>query len=529
MSSNITGSKSKRSRLVYIVLVTIALLTVTSPLPASATSSQSQPPQSPNATCPPGGQCFADVLPGDTFYDYANRIYQQDLVSGYLCGGQGEPCDAYNRPYYRPGVDVTRGQMSKFIDNARRFPGIDIEGSSGTLVPIYTRNDNGNVIEVRTTSGIGVHSISTNNTGVYGIGHLLGVAGDSDSGYGVSGESTNNGIGVAGLSVNGIGVRGRSTNNEGVRGETGSNYAGVYGYNTNGSYQAPGVRGDGTAGPGVYGFSTSYYGVFGQSQSGCCAGVYGNNTGSFGYGVQGVSSTGYGVDGESTSNAGVRGVSTTGYGVVGQSVLAGVDGESTTGTGVRGVTATGYGVYGEATTIGGGGYAGYFQGDVQVTGSCCAAGKATTRIDDPLDPAGKYLNQSLVQSPDMTTIINGNVTTDARGEFTVSLPAWFGAANRDFRYQLTVIGQFAQAIVSSKINDNRFTIKTDKPNVEVSWQVTGIRQDPYANAHRIPVEENKPADKKGKYLHPTEYGQPASSGIDYEQQQQVQQVKETKP
>lgn len=78
----------------------------------------------------------------------------------------------------------------------------------------------------------------------------------------------------------------------------------------------------------------------------------------------------------------------------------------------------------------------------------------------------------------MLNIYNGNITTDANGDATVVLPAYFEALNRDFRYQLTVIGQFAQAIVQDEIQANHFTIKTDKPGVKVSWQVTGIRQDP---------------------------------------------------
>ncbi len=86
-------------------------------------------------------------------------------------------------------------------------------------------------------------------------------------------------------------------------------------------------------------------------------------------------------------------------------------------------------------------------------------------------------------------LYNGNVTTDAAGFAAVELPAWFEALNGDFRYQLTVIDQFAQAIVAGKIANGRFVIRTDKPDVEVSWQVTGIRQDPYAEQHRISVEE----------------------------------------
>src|SRR5205814_1052619 len=97
---------------------------------------------------------------------------------------------------------------------------------------------------------------------------------------------------------------------------------------------------------------------------------------------------------------------------------------------------------------------------------------------------------------------------------TVTMPKWFESLNRDFRYQLTVIGgQFAQAIVSSEMAGNRFTVKTDKPNVKVSWQVTGIRHDPYADAHRIPVEQDKSPDERGQYLHPDLYGQPDSKQI----------------
>ena len=39
--------------------------------------------------------------------------------------------------------------------------------------------------------------------------------------------------------------------------------------------------------------------------------------------------------------------------------------------------------------------------------------------------------------------------------------------------------------------------RTDRPGVKVSWQVTGIRQDAYANAHRIQVEEEKPPQGAG--------------------------------
>jgi hypothetical protein len=144
-------------------------------------------------------------------------------------------------------------------------------------------------------------------------------------------------------------------------------------------------------------------------------------------------------------------------------------------------------------------------GNLQVDGTV-SKGAGSFQIDHPLDPANKYLYHSFVESPDMMNVYNGNVITNNRGVATVVLPDYFEALNRDFRYQLTVIGQFAQAIVGKKIGHNRFVIRTSKPNVEVSWQVTGIRQDTYANAHRIQVEEEKPPQEQGHYLHPELFG-----------------------
>ena len=71
------------------------------------------------------------------------------------------------------------------------------------------------------------------------------------------------------------------------------------------------------------------------------------------------------------------------------------------------------------------------------------------------------------------------------------------------------------AFVAGKVAHNQFSIKTDKPNVEVSWQVTGIRQDAWANAHRIPVEEQKNARERGHYIHPELYGAPEESSIEW--------------
>jgi hypothetical protein len=165
------------------------------------------------------------------------------------------------------------------------------------------------------------------------------------------------------------------------------------------------------------------------------------------------------------------------------------------------------------------GLAGQFVGDVAISGDVKIRGNLTKgsgsfKIDHPLDPESKYLSHSFVESPDMMNIYNGTITTDAKGNATITLPDWFEALNQDFRYQLTVIGTFAQAIVGQKIKDNRFTVKTSAPNVEVSWQVTGIRHDAYANKHRIAVEERKSEGERGLYLHPDAFNQPESKGIE---------------
>lgn len=153
-----------------------------------------------------------------------------------------------------------------------------------------------------------------------------------------------------------------------------------------------------------------------------------------------------------------------------------------------------------------------FNGDMTITGNLnvsgnIAKGGGTFKIDHPLDPANLYLTHSFVESPEMMNVFSGNVVTNADGFATVEMPDYFQAANKDFRYQLTVIGSFAQAIVKEKISGNHFVVQTNEPNIEVSWMVTSVRSDKYAEANRIvPVSEK---EIKGSYLHPELYDQPA--------------------
>jgi len=212
---------------------------------------------------------------------------------------------------------------------------------------------------------------------------------------------------------------------------------------------------------------------------------------------------GIGVRGEGKWR-GVHGIASTasgsGYAVYGEAYGSG--------------TATTYGIYG--TAIGGGlAYAGYFSGNVHVTGTL-SKGAGSFKIDHPLDPKNKYLSHSFVESPDMKNIYDGNVVLNSAGQAIVKLPEWFDALNMEFRYQLTAIGGPGPNLyISSEVSDNQFEIAGGDPGLKVSWQVTGIRKDPYAEKYRIRVEEEKRQEEKGYYLHPEVYNEMKEKGIDY--------------
>jgi hypothetical protein len=156
-------------------------------------------------------------------------------------------------------------------------------------------------------------------------------------------------------------------------------------------------------------------------------------------------------------------------------------------------------------------YSAHFKGDVLADDGIATPDAVRSLIDHPLDPTNKYLVHASIASSEALNQYSGNVTTDELGLATVHLPDWFESENADFRYQLTVIsGQFAQAVISKKVAHNQFTIGTNAPRVEVSWMLTAKRNDPYAKAHAMVVEQEKPATQRGTYMHPELYGQPES-------------------
>jgi hypothetical protein len=245
--------------------------------------------------------------------------------------------------------------------------------------------------------------------------------------------------------------------------------------------------------------STNYHGVHGMTSSSDRAGLLGTTS----------IASGYGVHGDNASALTTGWVASSESGVMGQSWAP--NGIGTIGIAHQGSGAVG--IYGNSNN----GWAGKFSGKVSVIGAFSKS-SGSFKIDHPLDPEGKYLYHSFVESPDMKNVYDGNVVTDERGFATVSLPDWFEALNRDFRYQLTVLGggiEWVLARVAREISGNAFVIQTSAPGTKVSWQVTGIRQDAWANAHRIQVEEEKPQSERGTFIHPEVFGQPEEKGVEW--------------
>jgi hypothetical protein len=294
---------------------------------------------------------------------------------------------------------------------------------------------------------------------------------------------------------------------EGTTSDDNDTSSGVYGYAT-GEYGS-GVNGyaTGEEGYGVYGLAASFIGVYGESGGEVGYGVNGFATGEDGYGVYGqsIGDAGIGVYGISTYGLGVSGYSEADYGVCGLTLGNGAGGVE----GVDHSPGGGYGVYASSAY----GTALWADGDAIVTGKLSKGG-GSFKIDHPVDPAAKYLYHSFVESPDMKNVYDGTVILDSKGQATVELPDWFEALNRDYRYQLTAIGSSAPELhVSRKVEDGKFSIAGGKARQEVSWQVTGIRQDAWANANRIPVEVDKKAEDQGRYLHPELFGGEAITSI----------------
>jgi hypothetical protein len=221
-----------------------------------------------------------------------------------------------------------------------------------------------------------------------------------------------------------------------------------------------------------------------------------------------VSAGGVGVHGGGTS-VGVMGLGQTS---ISGSTGIGVIGSSQKNLGIQAYSAEYHALYAHAGSKEPNVYAGFFEGNMYVSGAITKSGGGFT-IDHPLEPVNKYLTHSFVESPDMMNIYNGIITCDDRGSAVVQLPDWFEKLNSDYRYLLTPIGAPANLYVAADVKSGSFTIGGGAKGLKISWQVTGIRQDPWAQQNRLTVESDKQGDDRGRYLSPEAYGQPTSSGI----------------
>ncbi len=300
------------------------------------------------------------------------------------------------------------------------------------------------------------------------------------------------------------------------------NVDGAGNFFANGSLFTNGSIGAGTV------FSAGSSGVAGSSTSASSPG--GNFTGfsaalgSNGNGTDGIEAMAGSGDLSSNCSPITKGICQGGIGITG----SGGTGRDADGPGGAFYGGNSSGQGDGMVAFAGSGYGGNFQGDLNVSGAIIA-GTKDFKIDHPLDPANKYLVHASVESSEMMNIYTGNVTTDGQGQATVQLSEWFEVLNTDFRYQLTVIGQFAQAIVAREIEHNQFEIKTSAPNVKVSWQVTGVRQDAYAKANPLVVEQEKDARLRGFYIHPELYGAPPEKQIEWARHpQMMKEIKEAR-
>jgi hypothetical protein len=374
------------------------------------------------------------------------------------------------------GMRATTGSSANsgiYANNTATTPApAGTPGGNGVFGLSTVPNASG-VFGANNNGGTGVSGVSSSGVGIFGVGGKL--AGEFDGNVQVTGtlNSTGPDYGVVGNATGtGTGVMGYSgpTGGTGVAGHSSGGGVGVFGFidPIPGSTPPGGITLPVTAPE-----NPAYLGV---------AGVIGETVGPNQWGVLGVS--------EGSAGIGVAGVATGGNGASG---VNGYCHGTTGGNGVSGICDTGNGVYGE-TNDPSQNYAGYFKGNVSVTGTLLKAAGGFL-IDHPLDPVRRHLCHSFVESSDMMNIYAGNVVLNAQGEGYIQLPAWFEALNMDFRYQLTCIGVFAAIYVVEEIVDGKFKIAGGAPGMKVSWQVTGTRNDRYARDHRLAVEIDKsPAD-----------------------------------
>ena len=101
----------------------------------------------------PTSATFADVPPAHPFFGVVEAGAAHGIISGYACGGPGEPCDSQHRPYFRPYAAITRGQLAKVISLARGYP-LPPPGSPPTFADVPPANPFYGYVEAAAAAGV---------------------------------------------------------------------------------------------------------------------------------------------------------------------------------------------------------------------------------------------------------------------------------------------------------------------------------------------------------------------------------------
>jgi hypothetical protein len=286
-----------------------------------------------------------------------------------------------------------------------------------------------------------------------------------------------------------------------VQGKFDSNVPGISAIIAEGTNGAGGVEASSDTGTAIKGVGGKV-GILGGSPGGIAVAAIADQGG---IGVRATSDRGWAINAQTGSGVAILGVSDDGVGVQGECQEGNNFG--ILGRGPNAGVAAFNSTNDHAAYLASECCAAWFTGGVTVTGPLTKGGGGF-RIDHPLDPARRFLSHSFVESPDMKNVYDGVVVAGADGTAVVKLPRWFETLNGEFRYQLTPIGSSAPNLhVAKEIEEGQFTIGGGVAGMKISWQVTGIRQDAWAKANRVVVEEDKKLEEHGRYLHPHLHGQ----------------------